>query len=125
MKLKWVLETHEVLIKQYGGTQGVRDLNLLHSALFRPYASFDGVDLYASPVEKAAAILESIIINHPFIDGNKRIGYILMRSILMLNDMDVYASHKAKYKFVIEVTEGKYTLDSIKEWIERHLIQLE
>jgi death on curing protein len=122
MKLKWVLETHEVLIHRYGGAQGVRDMNLLHSALFRPYATFDGVDLYATPVEKAAAILESIITDHPFIDGNKRTGYILMRSILILNDMDIFASQADKYKFVIEVTEGKHSIDSIKEWIEQHLV---
>lgn len=123
MKLKWVLEIHEVLIGKYGGAQGVRDLNLLHSALFRPYATFDGVDLYPSPVEKAAAILESIIINHPFIDGNKRTGYVLMRSILMLNDLDIAASQEEKYKFVIEVTEGRHTIETIKDWITLYLQQ--
>lgn len=124
MRLKWALESHAILISEFGGTDGVRDMNLLESALFRPYATFDGIDLYSTPVEKAAAILESILINHPFLDGNKRTGYILMRSILLQYDMDLNVTEEIKYKFVIEVSEGKHTIDSIKNWIQKHLIQL-
>ena len=68
-----------------------RDLGLLLSALARPYATFDQIDLYPTAVEKPAAILESLIINHPFIDGNKRIAYLLMRLILLDSNFDISA----------------------------------
>uniref|UniRef100_UPI0025E8A41E type II toxin-antitoxin system death-on-curing family toxin n=1 Tax=uncultured Flavobacterium sp. TaxID=165435 RepID=UPI0025E8A41E len=95
--------------------------NLLESALGRPYATFEGIDLYETDVDKAAAILESIVINHPFVDGNKRTGYVLMRLLLMQSGFDIIVSQDDKYTFVIEVTEGKHTIDSIKSWINQHL----
>jgi death on curing protein len=117
-----VLEIHAVLIRNFGGSSGVRDKNLLESALNRPYATFGRDDLYPFAVDKAAAIFESIVINHPFIDGNKRTGYVLMRLLLMQEDKDINASQDEKYLFVIEVTEGKHTIDTIKRWITNHLI---
>ena len=74
---------HNILIDRYGGSKGIRDIGLLESALARPFATFDDKDLYPHPVEKAAAILESVVINHPFVDGNKRIAYTLMRLLLL------------------------------------------
>jgi death-on-curing protein len=70
---------HDILIDKFGGSKGIRDKGSLLAALARPYASFDQQDLYPSATEKAAAIFESIIINHPFIDGNKRIAYLLCK----------------------------------------------
>ena len=83
-----VLKIHEFLINKFDGSQGVRDIDLLKSAIGRPFQTFDKKDLYRSPVEKSAAIIESIIRNHPFIDGNKRVGYVLMRLFLMEQGMD-------------------------------------
>lgn len=80
--IKEIIHIQEILIDKFGGVKGVRDLNLLESAISRPFQTFDNTDLYKSPIEKAAAIIESILINHPFIDGNKRIGYVLMRLML-------------------------------------------
>ncbi len=65
---------HQILIEKFGGSHGIRDKKMLESALARPFQTFDEKDLYQSPIEKAAALLESILINHLFIDGNKRIG---------------------------------------------------
>ncbi len=65
------IQIHTLLIQKFGGTNGIRDSDVLLSALARPFQTFDGVELYPTPVEKAAAILESIIANHPFLDGNK------------------------------------------------------
>lgn len=73
-----------------GGSSGIRDNNGLLSALNRPYQTFDGIDLYPTGIEKSEAILKSIIINHPFIDGNKRMGYAFMR-MLFAEDGFVYA----------------------------------
>lgn len=121
MNLDWVLQTHAILIDTHGGSQGVRDKHLLDSAINRPFATFGGEDLYPTAVEKAAAIFESIVINHPFIDGNKRTGYVLMRLLLLESGFDIEASQDEKYQFVIEVTEGRHTIDSIKDWITSHL----
>lgn len=92
MSLEEVLRIHEVLIHEFGGSLGIRDLGALESAIFRPHATFGGIDLYDTPAKKAAAILESIVKNHPFIDGNKRTGYVLMRLLIMDNGLDIDAS---------------------------------
>jgi len=81
--IKTAENIHNILIERFGGSKGIRDLKALDAALARPYATFDGIDLYPAIEEKAAALFESIIINHPFIDGNKRAAYVLLRLILM------------------------------------------
>jgi death-on-curing protein len=73
---------HNLLIDEFGGSKGIRDRGSLEAALNRPFATFDGHDLYPTIVEKATAIFESIIINHPFMDGNKRTAYALLEFIL-------------------------------------------
>jgi death-on-curing protein len=92
----------------------------LESALKRPFQSFEGSDLYPDVVEKAAALIESILTNHPFIDGNKRTGYVLMRLYLIENDKDVLASQEEKYEFVMNIASGKLKLQEIVEWLSTH-----
>ena len=87
-----VLLIHERLIREFGGASGLKDRGLLESAIFRPFQSFGGQELYQSIEEKASAILESILINHPFVDGNKRTGYTLFRLMLLSENMDINAS---------------------------------
>ena len=77
-----VLRLHELSIIKYGGSYGIRDENLLESAIARPFQTFDDQDLYIEIYQKAAAICESIIINHPFVDGNKRTGLLVIAFIL-------------------------------------------
>ena len=121
IKLDQAIGIHQVIIEKFGGASGIKDRGALEAALNRPYATFDQKDLYPSPVEKAAAILESILINHPFIDGNKRTGYVLMRLTLMEGGLDIKASQKEKYEFVIKVSEGKLDISKIKNWIASHI----
>ncbi len=109
---------HNTLIDKFGGSKGIRDLALLESALARPFATFDGNDLYPNSIEKAAAIMESVAINHPFIDGNKRTAYTLMRLILLEYESDISASQQEKYKLVISVSTGENRFDQIKNWLE-------
>ena len=121
IKLDQAISIHQVLIEKFGGASGIKDRGALEAALYRPYATFDQKDLYPSPVEKAAAILESILINHPFIDGNKRTGYVLMRLTLLEGGLDIMANQKDKYEFVIQVSEGKMDISRIKDWIASHI----
>lgn len=86
------LAVHIRLIKQFGGSTGVRDHGALSAALVRPFQTFDNKELYAPLIEKAAALLESLLMNHPFIDGNKRTAYVLMRLLLMRHGLDLKAS---------------------------------
>ena len=115
------IRIHEILINKFGGGTGVRDLPLLESALSRPFQTFDQHDLYSSAIEKAAALIESILINHPFIDGNKRIGYVLMRSLLISYELDIYADQDEKYNFVIKIACGDYRYPDIVNWISSNL----
>jgi len=118
-----VLDIHEILIKEFGGSDGVRDENGLKSALERPFSGFGDTEFYPSPEEKASAILESIVTNHPFIDGNKRTGYVLMRLVLMNFGKDIQATQDEKYNFIISVASGHYNFNQIVTWINQHVIK--
>ena len=117
IKIEVVTNLHEILINKYGGVHGVRDYNALESAINRPFMTFDQNELYPSPIDKAAALIESIISNHPFIDGNKRIGYVLMRYFLLENDLDIKATQSEKFDFVIKIAQGQLPFEQIRSWL--------
>jgi death on curing protein len=112
-----VLKIHKLLIDQFGGSHGVRDKSSLDSAINRPFATFDQQELYPEPVDKAAAILESIVINHPFIDGNKRTGYVLARLLLLKSGLDIKTTQEDKYEMVIAVSRGEWKFEQIRDWL--------
>jgi len=112
------LGIHEMVVKQFGGSMGVRDAGGLESALARPFQTFGGEDLYPDLFSKAAAIGESIIINHPFIDGNKRTGYVLMESILRFGGIKIIAANDKLYNFVISISTGETKFEEIVEWLK-------
>ncbi len=89
--LRDALNIHQILIDKFGGSKGLRDQGALESAISRPYATFDDQDLHPTPVGKAAAVFESILMNHPFVDGNKRTAYVLMKMVLMESGLDLEA----------------------------------
>lgn len=95
----------------------MRDESSLNSAINRPFATFDQQELYPEPVDKAAAILESIVTNHPFIDGNKRTGYVFARLLLLKSGLNIKATQEEKYEMVIAVSKGEWKFDQIKDWI--------
>jgi death on curing protein len=113
-----VLAIHLMAIEQFGGADGVRDLGGLEAALARPFQTFGVEDLYPTFIEKAATIAESIIINHPFIDGNKRTGYILMEAILLAGGIRIALTDMEIYPFVIAVSTGQEKYDDIVAWLK-------
>jgi death-on-curing protein len=115
---------NEKSIEFYGGGSGIRDKGALQAALARPYQTFSQQELYSSPVEKAAAIFESLIINHPFIDGNKRTAYVLLRATLSIFHLDILAFEDEKYKMTIAASSGQIRFEEIKLWIEEHLVSI-
>jgi len=116
-----VEKIHDILIDKFGGAKGIRDKGLLESSINRPFQTFDGQELYPDPVDKAAAIFESIKTNLHFIDGNKRTAYVLMRLMLKSNNIDIQLGQDDKYDFVIKAASGQVTFDQIKTWIKDNL----
>ena len=98
----------------------MRDQGLLESAIYRPQASFGGEDLYPDLFSKTAALGHSIIKNHPFVDGNKRTGFEVMRLMLRLNGYDIRASVDTKFNFVLAIAEGKIKEQAIADWLKKH-----
>lgn len=121
ISLKDAEEIHRTLIENFGGSHGIRDMPNLQSALARPFQTFDGKDLYPTVIHKAASLIESILINHPFIDGNKRTGYVLMRMLLINNDLDIHATQEEKYDFVMNIASGKIEFENIVSWLMVHV----
>lgn len=118
------LEYHNRVIEEFGGSKGIRDQSGLEAALARPYMTFDMQDLYVTAFDKAAAIFESLIINHPFIDGNKRTAYVLLVLTLTDEDFDLDASFEDKYAMAISASMGEISFDEIKDWIIMHSIKI-
>jgi death-on-curing protein len=120
ISIKEVEEIHATLINEFGGSHGIRDKAGLQSSLARPAQTFDNKDLYPTIIEKAAALVESILINHPFVDGNKRTGYVLLRLLLIDKGLDIEATQNEKYDFIICIASGKCGFDEIVKWLGTH-----
>lgn len=111
-----VVALHRKSIIDFGGSHGIREVGLLESAIARPFQTFGGEDLYATIFEKAAALGESLIINHSFVDGNKRTGVLAMVSLLIEQGFYFTASSKDLYNFVISISTGSISFKEIVEW---------
>jgi death on curing protein len=119
-----ILQLHELSIKTYGGSHGLRDEGLLESAIGRAYQTFGGEDLYPTAIEKAAAIFESLVINHPFVDGNKRTGFLGMYAVLQMGGIDLTAAQADAYTFTIAVSTGEKKYDDIVAWLKNNTATL-
>jgi death on curing protein len=119
-----ILNLHDKSIEIYGGAKGIRDHGLLESAIARPFQTFGGEDLYPSPYEKAAALAESLIINHPFIDGNKRTGMLGMATFLLENGIYIETTDIELYEMVIKISTGEISFEQIVDWLKSHTAKL-
>ena len=111
---------HSELIKETGGSDGVRDISLLESAICTPFQTFDGDALYPSVQQKAAKLCVGLIQNHPFIDGNKRIGIHIMLIFLYINGVDISYTQDELVKIGMDIANGKIGDKKIVKWIIEH-----
>ena len=115
LTLEEVLEVHETLLREFGGPLGVRDLGLLESALFRPRTGY-----YHDLIEMAAALFESLLMNHPFVDGNKRVAFFSVDIFLRINGYRIAVDSDDAHRKIIEIIEQR---TDVKESLERLLRQ--
>lgn len=117
-----VLQLHTALIQNFGGSDGVRDEGLLESALSTPFATFDGKYLYASLQAKAAQMGFGLVRNHPFLDGNKRIGAHTMLVFLALNGIELEYTQQELVDIILKVAASEADADELRQWILNHQI---
>ena len=117
-----ILLLHQVMAEATGGDVGVRDEALLESAIENIYATFDGIELYPSKEEKAARLGYSLISNHAFVDGNKRIGIYIMLSFLELNGIKIEATNDEVVNLGLSVADGTVNNDGVLNWINKHKV---
>jgi len=115
-----VYAIHEAVIKIAGTKASVRDFALLHSATERPNAIFQGQDLYPTVFSKAGALLQSLCMNHPFTDGNKRTAWLSTKRFLFLNGFHLRTETKVAVDFMIQVDNEKLELPVIVSWLRKH-----
>lgn len=115
-----VLFIHDQMIIEFGGSSGLRDLNLLESAVYRPKTSFDGQDLYQTIFDKAASLLQSILKNHPFVDGNKRTALTSAGVFLSLNGFRLENNHEEEVNFAVKVDNSNLSVEEISTWLKDH-----
>ena len=116
-----VLYIHFQVIDRFGGLHGVRDVGGLQSALARPQTTVFGNDAYPSLLLKVSAMLHSLILNHPFPDGNKRTAFATVGLFLHFNGVFFAASHKEMEDFVVSVAEKHLSVESIADWLSDHV----
>ncbi|MCC9078153.1 type II toxin-antitoxin system death-on-curing family toxin [Litorilinea aerophila] len=118
-----VLFLHARLIEETGGMHGVRALSLLQSAVARPWTTFGGQDLYPDLFSKAAALMASLIHNHPFVDGNKRTGIAAAALFLRQNGYRLVASNQEVETFTLYVTRARPEIVEIAAWLRAHTVR--
>ncbi|MFV1917647.1 MAG: type II toxin-antitoxin system death-on-curing family toxin [Patescibacteria group bacterium] len=115
-----VYEIHEAVIKKAGTKASVADFALLHSAVERPKATFQGQDLYPTIFTKAAALLQSLCLNHAFTDGNKRTSWLSTKRFLYINGYHLKARTKDAVGFMVMVDNEKPSVAKISSWLKKN-----
>lgn len=121
LSIENIILFHEKIVKKTGGSAGLRDRGLIESALNRAFMTYDGKDLYPSTTEKIAVITHSLISNHGFVDGNKRIGVAVMVILLKMNNIKVSYTQQELIDLGLKTAEGFIKEKDILSWIEEHI----
>jgi len=120
LPIEQVVYIHDEMILTFGGRSDVHDFTMLHSAVERSKATFDQKDLYPSLFEKAAALIQSLILNHPFDDGNKRTAFTSCAAFLFQNGYFFKFTKKEAIEFTLKIDNHSYSFENIATWLERH-----
>ena len=118
-----ILTLHSQLIDEFGGSDGIRDYNLLDSALENPFQSFGGEELYPTIYAKAARLGYGLINNHCMLDGNKRIGVHAMLVFLAINGIELDYTQKELYETVLAIADGNLEYEDLLKWILEHQVR--
>jgi death-on-curing protein len=121
LSLDEVIATHRDQLERYGGAEGIRDVGLLQSALAMPQAGFGGKYLHRDICEMAAAYLFHLVKNHPFVDGNKRVGAVSAVVFLAMNDLTLDAPVPAFEELVLAVAQGQADKQAIAQFFREHV----
>jgi len=121
LSLEEVLELHRLALQQTGGLDGVRDLGGLESAVVQPQMTFGGQDLYPCLPTKAAALGFSLVCNHPFLDGNKRVGHLAMEMFLILNGQELIAEVDEQERVIIRLAAGELSREEFAAWVRSRM----
>jgi len=120
-----VIELYRQVMEASGGTVGILSIESLESAVGQPRATFDGNELYPTIIEKTAALGFSLIMNHAFVDGNKRIGHYAMETFLVVNGHEFDASLDEQESIILQLASGKLSRDAFTDWIREHTRTME
>lgn len=123
LTLNEVLDLYYRVLEKSGGAVGIRDLGALESALAQPRMTFDEEELYPTIVEKAAALGYSLINNHPFVDGNKRMGHAAMEVFLILNGYEIEAGVDEQEQIILSVAAGQIKRKGLQAWLRLHIVE--
>lgn len=115
-----VVVIHDRYVEQFGGSLGIRDHNLLESAVLRCQSGFGGEELYKTSFDKAAAIFHGILFNHPFIDGNKRTALFSASRFLYINGYELNMTNKEAESFPLFIEETRPQISEISSWLRFH-----
>lgn len=119
LSLEQVLDLHRVQIRRFGGAAGLRDRGALGAALGRPQMTFEGEDLYPDIAAKAAALMHSLVMNHPFVDGNKRVGAHAGILFLIANDAEPSFAVAELVEITLAVARGEVNAEALAIWLRQ------
>ena len=116
-----ILLLHEEVIEQYGGSHGIRDEKLLDSALSVPFQSFGDFEFYPTVLEKAVRLCFGLVMNHPFIDGNKRVGAAALLATLEVNNISFHADRGELSEVILSLSSGKIDYEDLLRWVRERV----
>jgi death-on-curing protein len=118
-----ILAMHSELIESFGGDDGIRDESMLESALSAPFHTFDGQYMFPTIHQRAVRLGFGLIKNHPFIDGNKRIGAHVMLTVLAMNGIELEYTQKELYEMILQVADSSASYEELLSWVLKHEIE--
>ncbi len=119
-----VITLHRMALEQSGGAAGIRDQGALESAIAQPAMCFGGMVLYPTLTEKAATLCFSLVMNHAFVDGNKRVGHAAMETFLTLHGQEISAPVEEQEHIILSLAAGEIEREDFTEWLAAHLVPL-